>query len=101
MDGTTISSKVGLGASQIWTVGTDAALTVSGAVSDFGAGHSLTKAGDGTLTLTSDTNFSGALEIAAGTLQLGGAARLNDITIPATSSTTASSASTPPQLRSC
>ena len=78
VDGTTIASKVGLGASQTWTVGTDAALTVSGAVFGLWRRYSLTKAGAGTLTLTGGTSFSGALEIAGGTFAVGGAGRLGE-----------------------
>ncbi len=69
--GTTIASKVGLAQSQTWTVGTSAALTVSGVVSDFGGGYGLTKAGAGTLTLTGTNTFTGPLAINAGTLSLG------------------------------
>jgi autotransporter-associated beta strand protein len=76
-NGTTISSRVGLGNSQTWTVGTGAALTVSGAVSDFGNGHALTKAGAGTLTLTGVNTFSGPLTVSGGTLDIGGAGQLN------------------------
>lgn len=78
VDGTTISSRVGLGSSQTWTVDTAAALTVSGAVSDFGNGHALTKAGAGTLTLTGVNTFSGPLTVSGGTLAIGGAGQLNN-----------------------
>lgn len=75
--GTTISSRVGLGRSQTWTVGTDATMTVSGAISDFGNGHTLTKAGAGTLNLSAVNVFSGPLTINAGTLAVTGAGQLN------------------------
>ena len=77
-NGTTISSRVGLANSQTWTVGTGAALTVSGVVSDFGVGHSLTKAGAGTLTLSGVNTFSGPLTVSGGTLAIGGAGQLNN-----------------------
>lgn len=75
--GTTISSRVGLGRSQTWTVGADATMTVSGAISDFGNGHTLTKAGAGTLNLSAVNVFSGPLMIDAGTLAITGAGQLN------------------------
>jgi len=78
LSGTTISSRVGLGSSQTWTVGTDASLTVSGVVSDFGAGHALTKAGAGTLTLSGVNTFAGPLTVSGGTLIVGGAGVLNN-----------------------
>ena len=78
VDGTTIASRVGLANSQTWTVGTGAALTVSGVVSDFGIGHSLTKAGAGTLTLSGVNTFSGPLTVSGGTLTIGGAGQLNN-----------------------
>jgi len=67
----TISASVGLAASQTWTVNTGAALAVSGAISDFGGGYSLTKAGAGTLTLSGANTYSGATTISSGTLQIG------------------------------
>jgi autotransporter-associated beta strand protein len=73
----TISAKIGLGSSQTWTVDAGGALTVSGAVSDFGTGRSLTKAGAGTLTLSGVNTYSGATTISAGVLQIGGAGALN------------------------
>lgn len=76
--GTTISSRVGLGNSQTWTVGTDATLTVSGAIYDFGAGHSLTKAGPGTLNLSGVNAFAGPLTISGGTLAITGSGQLNN-----------------------
>jgi autotransporter-associated beta strand protein len=73
----TIASKVGLAASQTWTVGPGASLTNSGVVSDFGGGYSLAKAGAGTLTLTGVNTFGGALTISDGMLTIGGAGQLN------------------------
>jgi len=64
----TISAKVGLAGSQTWTVATGGTLAVSGVISDFGAGNSLTKAGGGTLTLSGTNAFSGQLNIENGTL---------------------------------
>jgi autotransporter-associated beta strand protein len=70
----TISAKVGLAASQTWSVaGTTAALgglTVSGVISDFGAGYGLTKAGAGTLTLSGANTFTGVVSITGGILSV-------------------------------
>ena len=71
---TTISSRIGLAASQEWSVaGTTAALgglTVSGIISDFNGGYSLTKAGAGYLTLSGANTFSGGVVLKAGTLAI-------------------------------
>ncbi len=71
---TTISSKIGLAASQEWSVaGTTSALgglTVSGIISDFNLNNSLTKAGSGTLTLSGANTFSGGVIHSAGTLNI-------------------------------
>lgn len=64
----TISAKVGLAANQTWTVATGGALAVSGAISDFGAGYGLTKAGGGNLTLTGATTYTGGTTITGGIL---------------------------------
>ena len=88
----TISAKVGLASSQTWTVGTGSALTVSGAVTDFGAGYSLTKAGAGTLTLSgANVAFNGGIALNAGKLVLGNNAALGagTLTIGSPSGTTA------------
>lgn len=77
VDGTTIASKVGLAGSQTWTVGTDASLTVSGVVSDFGGRYTLTKAGAGTLTVTGVNSYSGTTAISGGVFKIGGAGMLN------------------------
>ena len=69
--GTTINANVGLGANQTWTVGSGAALTVNGAITDFGVGYSLTKDGTGSLTLTGANTFSGGLTLKAGTVTVG------------------------------
>ncbi|MEI7898983.1 MAG: autotransporter-associated beta strand repeat-containing protein [bacterium] len=74
--GTTISSKVGLAVGQTWTVGSGAALTVSGVISDFGGGYSLTKAGAGVLTNSGVNTYSGPTAISEGTLAIGGAGLL-------------------------
>ena len=98
----TISSKVGLAASQTWSVaGTTAALgglTVSGAISDFGLGNSLTKDGTGTLTLSGTNTYTGGTIINAGTVaitnhvNLGGAGR--NITFGGSATLNGTSAST-------
>ena len=64
----TISAPIGLAASQTWTVNAGAALTVSGVITDFGAGNSLTKDGAGTLQLSGANTFLGGLVIKAGTV---------------------------------
>ncbi len=68
--GHTISTKVALGANQTWTV-TDIAqaLTASNQIS---GGFSLTKGGNGNLTLTAANTYSGDTIIKAGTLKLDG-----------------------------
>ena len=65
----TISAKVGLASSQTWTVAGGGTLTVSGAVTDFGGGYSLTKAGLGDLNLSGVNTYSGATNITAGILR--------------------------------
>jgi len=70
--GTTLASKVGLGSSQTWTVGTGAKLTVSGIISDFGRGYTLTKAGAGTNVLSGANTYSGATTVNAGVLTISG-----------------------------
>ena len=46
-------------------------LTLSGTVSDFGAGHDLTKVGSGTLVLSGPNTYRGDTTLSAGTLTLG------------------------------
>ena len=70
----TISARVALASSQTWTVASGGTLAVSGAVSDFGLGRSLTKAGDGTLTLSTNPTYTGATIINGGTLDVSGQA---------------------------
>ena len=78
----TISANVGLAANQTWTVNPSATLTVSGNVTDFGGGRTLTKAGTGTLNLNGDTTV-GSLQIAyntsasAGTVVVGSGGSLS------------------------
>ncbi len=81
----TLSSNVSLGNSQTWTVGpaggtSAAALAVSGVISDFGNGFSLTKAGTGLLTLSATNTFSGGITLAAGTLKASNANAFGPIT---------------------
>jgi fibronectin-binding autotransporter adhesin len=69
----TISAKVGLASSQTWTVATSGTLAVSGAISDFGAGFALTKAGGGNLSLSGATTYTGGNTITGGTLTVAAA----------------------------
>jgi autotransporter-associated beta strand protein len=65
----TISSRLGIGAAQTWTVASGGGLTVSGLVFDTGPGLTLTKAGAGTLTLSGLANtFTGDINVTAGVL---------------------------------
>jgi len=66
----TISADIGLAKDQTWTVNTNAQLTVSGTISDFGVARSLTKDGDGTLTFNSASNvaYLGGTVVNGGTL---------------------------------
>jgi fibronectin-binding autotransporter adhesin len=66
----TISAKVGLAASQTWTVATGGTLAVSGVVGDFGGGYGITKAGSGTLTLSGANSYTGLTTVSAGTLEV-------------------------------
>lgn len=67
----TVSAKVGLAASQTWTVAGGGTLAVSGTISDFGGGYGLTKAGAGTLILTGANTNTGNTTVTDGTLQVG------------------------------
>ena len=66
----TISANIGLEASQSWTVNTNAALTVSGVISDFGGSYGLTKDGAGTLTLSGVNTYLGTTTVKLGTLTI-------------------------------
>ena len=66
----TIEANVALAVSQTWTAATNAALTVAGVVSDFGAGHSLTKAGEGDVRLSGLNTYVGPTVISEGTLEI-------------------------------
>ena len=66
----TITAKVGLAASQTWTVAAGGNLTVKGAMSDFGGGCTLTKEGVGTLSLSGANTFSGVLKVNKGILEI-------------------------------
>jgi autotransporter-associated beta strand protein len=70
--GHTIDTKVALGANQTWTV-TDVAQVLN-ATNEISGGFSLTKAGNGNLTLTAANTYSGDTIIKAGTLKLDGIA---------------------------
>ena len=74
--GTTIASKVGLPASQTWTVASGGTLTVSGSINDFNSGRSLTKAGAGTLNLTGTNFYTGGTVINAGQISASGSPAL-------------------------
>ncbi len=69
------SGAVTLGAGTQVAV-TNNTLTVSGAIGDGGLGYSLTKVGNGTLTLGGANSFSGGMTLIAGTLQVGNSAAL-------------------------
>jgi fibronectin-binding autotransporter adhesin len=77
----TIATKTALASSQTWTVNSNAALTVSGVVSDFGAGNALTKDGAGTLTLSGINTYSGATVVDGGTLAMSHFS-LGNVTVP-------------------
>ena len=74
----TVSSNVGLGASQTWTNNSANALAVSGTIS--GGANSLTKAGTGTLVLGGNNSFTGGLNINDGIVQLNNTGALNSTT---------------------
>ncbi|MCE9611138.1 MAG: autotransporter-associated beta strand repeat-containing protein [Chthoniobacter sp.] len=61
----TVNVKAALGADQTWTVGTNRTLSATNQVS---GGFALTKAGAGTLTLSGNNTFTGALIVQNGTL---------------------------------
>ena len=63
-----ITSRLGLASSQTWTVGSGATLNVTGTISDFGGGYTLTKAGAGTLFLSGANGYGGGTILNEGTL---------------------------------
>ena len=68
----TISSNITLGANQTWTANSGgstgtAALTVSGQIS---GGFGITKAGNGTLTLSGSNSYTGATTVSAGVVNI-------------------------------
>ncbi|MCX7007447.1 MAG: autotransporter-associated beta strand repeat-containing protein, partial [Kiritimatiellaeota bacterium] len=65
------AGAVTLGSNRIVTVAANA-LTVGGVISDGGSNFGLTKAGNGTLVLTTNATYTGATIINTGTLQLAG-----------------------------
>jgi len=98
----TISANVGLASSQTWFVNNGAALTVSGAVTDFGAGNSLTKDGAGTLTLSGTNTYWGATTVSNGKLILSGSnSNASTTTIAGTGILQVGSGSTTGTLSSC
>jgi autotransporter-associated beta strand protein len=73
----TLNVPIALGGSQTWEIDSPTnALTVNGAISDGGAGYSLTKTGVGTLILSASNAYSGGTVVSAGTLMLGSGASL-------------------------
>jgi len=60
-----LNTKVALGVPQTWTIGAGRTLTATNQIS---GGSALTKAGDGTLTLSGTNTYGGSTTIAAGTL---------------------------------
>lgn len=68
----TIAANTGLAASQTWDLGSGSTLTVTGALSDFGGGYALTKAGAGTLSLggSAANTYTGLTTVTGGTLEL-------------------------------
>jgi len=68
----TISSKVGLGGSQTWTVATGGILVVSGGITDFAGGYTLTKAGAGELRLSGLNYYTGGTTLNGGSLTFAG-----------------------------
>ena len=70
-----ISSRIGMGAGQALRIDTNANMvTYASAIA--GSGGNLTKLGAGTLSLAANNTFSGAITIAAGTLQIASSGRL-------------------------
>jgi fibronectin-binding autotransporter adhesin len=82
-NGLTLNCPLHISANQIWTVTNSRTLTINGPVSETTGGLSVTKNGNGGLTLAGTNNFSGAITLNAGTLTLAssnawpGAAALN------------------------
>lgn len=69
--GATISTtRIGLGSSQTWYVGTGAALSITAEIGDFGNGYTLTKDGPGNLTLNRFTTYTGGTVVNGGRLIL-------------------------------
>jgi autotransporter-associated beta strand protein len=65
-----ISAPLVVKDAQTWSVGTDATLVLSNAVSDLNAACSLVKTGAGSLVLTKANAISGGLSINAGTVEV-------------------------------
>ena len=74
----TIAAKIGLGSSQTWTI-TGGSLTVSGMVTDFGAGFGLTKTGVGLLALSGANAYNGPTTVSAGVLAISNATSLGTV----------------------
>jgi autotransporter-associated beta strand protein len=66
----TLNFPLALGGSQTWSVGSGRTLTAGGIVSDGGNVFSLTKTGNGTLTLTNNNTYTGGTTNNGGTLNL-------------------------------
>jgi autotransporter-associated beta strand protein len=77
--GHTISAPLVLGNSRTWSQGSANPFTVSGVISDGGAGRGITKTGTGTLIFSGTNTYTGATTVSTGTLQLGDGTKTGNI----------------------
>jgi probable HAF family extracellular repeat protein/autotransporter-associated beta strand protein len=73
----TIAAPVGIRRNLIVTVASNAGLNVSGNISEYGGSWSLTKAGEGTLTLSGSNTYTGQTVIQFGTLRLSSSGQIS------------------------